>query len=491
MLMLMYAARKYRTTESNPSGAMDGTGLQDAPEVSPVSWVPDGSAFMIIDWSRTCEELLPLFGLGGAPGTPSPTSVDMPKQVKLQSFIRRMYRWGFRQFQFRAAETNSSAKGSEVSTNKNQLSSRSDAGLPPLDHQQCVAFRHSQFRRDQIGLLREMRINQSKASGQTKAAPSNLITEVSHQEQRQHPPIGEPYIHGPAIAGRRAEFSTERRAASALLANSDAPRELLLSSSGREQSTSVIPSVDRWPGLTLPIGSSIRTQSNFNDAIFSVTDQERALPSYPIEGVALGGIRIETPLQQAARQNHIQMQLTHHLREAARLQRQNDIHTQLVHHLREVARLQLQIESEPTLSGESFQLGVAAPSIALPLAQPAQDWSSLANVPTHLAASFQSPNHPELYSLGERTYSLPSLPLGNAGVPYAGNQIYPSAARRYSFSAVPAGSGGFPPVANSPGYLVLAENATQQQLRAPSQAAFTSRVSHPPAEESDGEEERN
>jgi HSF-type DNA-binding len=114
-LLLLHAAAKY---ESNNN-------IRIKP---PISWVPDGSAFVVYDWNRTCEEIFPLLALSGKSKADS---------SNFNSFVRKLYRYGFRQFQYQGDESD-------------LLSS--SAAFP----RQRIGFRHPFFHRDHPSLLKQI-----------------------------------------------------------------------------------------------------------------------------------------------------------------------------------------------------------------------------------------------------------------------------------------------------------------------------------------------
>jgi HSF-type DNA-binding len=389
MLMLMYATKKYGMVERIPS---DATVIRDGTLPSPISWLPDGTAFMISDWNRARKELLPLFGLDGAPRAPSSTvaaeaqsatdaSVDIPKQAKLQTFIRRMYRWGFRQFQYR------DEKGPGAVASQHQSNNLSELTISLVNDPHFIAFRHPQFRRDQVRLLRDMRIQPSKYSQKTKPALANPAKETTHQEESQSAITGDIFKEKLAIAGGQVKHAicspsdaTKCSIPSAPLANSGTLSDLPFGlKPGKGLSMVFIPSQDVRPPCHVPPVS-----------LFILSE-----PAGPMES------RLTLPVD-----NSIHTQLTHHLREVARLQRQSDIQAQMTHHLLEAAKLQRRIESEQFSRSESYPGVRTIPVWQPPLVQTAAWAPPVAPAPTQLAATFHYANQ-ELYAL---EYTFPSFP---------------------------------------------------------------------------------
>jgi hypothetical protein len=114
MQMLMYATMRY--------------GHGTCPEKSPIAWVPDGSAFVINDWTRSCDQIV------------SHSSFNLRSNgtgPKLKSFVRKLYRYGFRQFQYQ----------------------------PTKALRQRIAFRHPFFHREKPWLMKEVQLQREENFG--------------------------------------------------------------------------------------------------------------------------------------------------------------------------------------------------------------------------------------------------------------------------------------------------------------------------------------
>jgi hypothetical protein len=193
MLFLIYSTMKHSLAASGNGGQ------QPHP---PLGWAPDGSAFVVYDPVRTCIEIVPFRGLGNETTDPLHRE-SIP--VKFQSLTRKLYRWGFRQFQYR---TNCS----EQCRIPNKLGQRcpmldridhvvspfSETEALPLRPSTCetrTAFRHPLFLRDQAMLIYGIKKKSSRpvvhstssvsaTAHKAKTSPSRTASEKASKRSR-------------------------------------------------------------------------------------------------------------------------------------------------------------------------------------------------------------------------------------------------------------------------------------------------------------------
>jgi HSF-type DNA-binding len=134
MLVLKYVTTKY---ESLPS--------------PPLSWLEDGSGFVVYDSHRACEEMAPFCVLGNKPPAAS-VAKGRESSVNFHSFTRKLYRWGFRQFQHRVGCSKACSTLDDQGLQCRFL--EAEDGTPTTDSEASstcekrIAFRHPLFHRD-------------------------------------------------------------------------------------------------------------------------------------------------------------------------------------------------------------------------------------------------------------------------------------------------------------------------------------------------------
>jgi HSF-type DNA-binding len=134
LLALMYVTKKY---ESHPS--------------PPLTWLADGSGFVVNDSNRACEEMAPFCILGNKPLVTS-LAKGPESAVNFHSFTRKLHRWGFRQFQHRIGCSGAcfalNDQGHRCRFLEIQVGAPgSDLAASPTCKRR-IAFRHALFHRD-------------------------------------------------------------------------------------------------------------------------------------------------------------------------------------------------------------------------------------------------------------------------------------------------------------------------------------------------------
>jgi HSF-type DNA-binding len=130
----MYVTKKY---ESHPS--------------PPLTWLADGSGFVVNDSNRACEEMAPFCILGNKPLVTS-LAKGPESAVNFHSFTRKLHRWGFRQFQHRIGCSGAcfalNDQGHRCRFLEIQVGAPgSDLAASPTCKRR-IAFRHALFHRD-------------------------------------------------------------------------------------------------------------------------------------------------------------------------------------------------------------------------------------------------------------------------------------------------------------------------------------------------------
>jgi HSF-type DNA-binding len=134
--MVTYAEKKFNRISQESSCS---------PRIPPVEWImPSYDAIVFNDGEFFCQKIVPLFDIG--------------RQATYSSFLRRLHRWGFRQFQY--VETSPAASAGDCAPgmlpellagpeSTNLADSIHSTGLVSATSSQSsarVAFRHSGFR---------------------------------------------------------------------------------------------------------------------------------------------------------------------------------------------------------------------------------------------------------------------------------------------------------------------------------------------------------
>jgi hypothetical protein len=140
MLMLMHAEKM---------------AMKEGPENIPIAWLPDGKSFVVVDKRKVAMELLPQFSF---------------PRAKFESFVRKLYRWGFKQ---------------TISTNNQELST-----LNPT-HVEVIIFSNKNFHRDRKGLLWNM---------ESAIAPCRRRAKEKRQQMVKSPKVLSPNPKTNAVA---------------------------------------------------------------------------------------------------------------------------------------------------------------------------------------------------------------------------------------------------------------------------------------------------
>jgi HSF-type DNA-binding len=165
MLMVAYAEKKFNRNSQESSCSS---------RIPPVEWIkPTYDAIVFNDGEFFCQKIVPLFDIG--------------RQATYSSFLRRLHRWGFRQFQY--VETPSSASagdcapemlpellgGPESTVLADSIHSTGLVSATSSQSSARVAFRHSGFQKFRKHLLPSIQCSLgNRFSLKISSAPQNM-----------------------------------------------------------------------------------------------------------------------------------------------------------------------------------------------------------------------------------------------------------------------------------------------------------------------------
>jgi HSF-type DNA-binding len=203
MLVLKHVTKKYESLSSPP-----------------LSWLEDGSGFVVYDSHRACEEMAPFCVLGNKPPAAS-VAKGRESSVNFHSFTRKLYRWGFRQFQHRVGCGKACSTLDEQGLRCRFL--EAEDGAPSTDSEASstcdkrIAFRHPLFHRDHPELAEGIKNKPNRPLVKAAVSPKPAAVKRPMNTQVRGPNAGKKKSR-PESAGSTSD-TVEEHSAGALKAD--------------------------------------------------------------------------------------------------------------------------------------------------------------------------------------------------------------------------------------------------------------------------------